>query len=716
MVESWHFTVRLLIISVTAVCCLIMDYCPSSCNCHPTGNGRQTVTCELSNPEDYGALSQVPSRTVALTCLVSGAFRDDLVHFGKVALLERLNFTSIGSNEHTNQVSEFVRCDIFRNLTKLQALIISLPLNSFNPRLLTPLGNLKLVEFSHTYMLEFVDFVNIMKTIGTNVTQLEELNLIAIQSAMSLDTTIRLRDHIFENLKDHPLKVLDLSDNKAVLVQQGLTKYLPQLEIFRVSSSGWMNFEFTSSLACYLADIFLHQNLREYVISFPTNMFPRFFQDYVPMFTKAEKDRKRNVVYDYTYMPRTKLSYTYLCDVINTVCQPVAMHPCEEHGHSLSFLITSPMERLYRNSGYCLPVPPRLEIFVFGIYFQPLTSESYRFCLDQITDSPSNVRFLEVSGSRTVSTIIRVSAMEEPRYLNVKISGMYIGTFAVRAIFNMTSLEVLRLVNFTRLPMYYHDYYLDYEAKILKMDFSRHTNLVVLELENEGITDIPINCFLMLKKLEVLTLSWNHLSDLNVNISDLNHLKLVNLTGNDIYALGEYIRNQLDTVHYTEDIRLDLVGNPLKCSCENISFVQWLQSTSIQFARKNAVRCSHPTLSYISPWDVSVDELRRQCVTSNFDVIVSSLLSAARMSVIVTAVVIFHRRRWRIRYWLHAVRESLRQRRHQEKLMSVANNCVFDAFVAYSSHGEERTWVHTTLREKLENEHGLKLCMYHRDF
>ena len=87
------------------------------------------------------------------------------------------------------------------------------------------------------------------------------------------------------------------------------------------------------------------------------------------------------------------------------------------------------------------------------------------------------------------------------------------------------------------------------------------------------------------------------------------------------------------------------------------------------------------------------------------------------MALVITAMLILYKRRWRIRYWLYATKQSWRQRRGQgERTPLLTKQYTYDAFVAYSNHGEERSWVHTTLREKLENEHGLKLCMYHRDF
>ncbi len=131
--------------------------------------------------------------------------------------------------------------------------------------------------------------------------------------------------------------------------------------------------------------------------------------------------------------------------------------------------------------------------------------------------------------------------------------------------------------------------------------------------------------------------------------------------------------------------------------------------------RKDATKCSHPTLQFVSPWKVDVNALYRECI--HFDAIASSAVSAAGMALVVTVISLLYKRRWRIRYRIHAAKENWRRRREQgEGTPLLGQKYTYDAFVAYCSSGEERCWVHTTLREKLENEHGLKLCMYHRDF
>ncbi len=113
--------------------------------------------------------------------------------------------------------------------------------------------------------------------------------------------------------------------------------------------------------------------------------------------------------------------------------------------------------------------------------------------------------------------------------------------------------------------------------------------------------------------------------------------------------------------------------------------------------------------------DVDIRQFYRMCI--HFDVIISSIGSSFGVALVIGVGFLIYKRRWRFRYWMHVANEAMRRRYATNSYHNtLANDFVYDAFVAYSSHGEERPWVHTTLREKLEGEHGLKLCMYHRDF
>ncbi len=124
--------------------------------------------------------------------------------------------------------------------------------------------------------------------------------------------------------------------------------------------------------------------------------------------------------------------------------------------------------------------------------------------------------------------------------------------------------------------------------------------------------------------------------------------------------------------------------------------------------------CSNPWGSRLTVWKMNQEQLHRICV--HFQAIVSSVVSGLGVSLVIGVVYAVYRRRWTLRYWMHMAREGLRKKRAEDRAPLLNDRYIYDAFVAYSGHGEERRWVHITLREKLETEHNLKLCMYHRDF
>ena len=103
-------------------------------------------------------------------------------------------------------------------------------------------------------------------------------------------------------------------------------------------------------------------------------------------------------------------------------------------------------------------------------------------------------------------------------------------------------------------------------------------------------------------------------------------------------------------------------------------------------------------------------------VYAEADTIISSTLPAAGIALLLVVIFMLYKRRWRIRYWLYDAKVSWRKHRERGEGPLLTKKYEYDVYVAYSEHTEELFWVIYTLRAKLENEHGLKLCMHHRDF
>ncbi len=185
----------------------------------------------------------------------------------------------------------------------------------------------------------------------------------------------------------------------------------------------------------------------------------------------------------------------------------------------------------------------------------------------------------------------------------------------------------------------------------------------------------------------------------------MKYLRHLNLSNN----LSVELRQTLDVLAKSNNVSLDLSLNPLECSCGDATSTSWLKTTKVILSRANITRCIHPTQGNVPLQDVNLEQFHR--IYIRFDEIISSIFSSLGVALVIGVCFLIYKRRWRLRYWMHILNEALRRKQANETYNELDGNFAYDAFVAYSSHGEERPWVHTTLREKLEGEHGLKLCI-----
>ncbi len=669
------------------------NQCPPNCRCV----AGDTVICVFQNPTDYKAFADLSDKTISLTGTVTGSFKEDLVDFSQLNMLENLtleadrNYSSYQEAAHEGALATFRRRELFQNLTNLRSLSIRLVITSFHSALLAPLRHLKALSFSSTYMFNFNDFVDIVKETGSSLKHLEDFRMIAVQRLITPHTFIKMKDHVYENLQNLSLKVLDLTMNKAVLFQYGLSSYLPRLEVFRVGASELI-FESTNySITCNMAEVLMHASLREFELSFPKT---------TPRGVWESTDR-------FLYCIQRLHASSDLCDLANCICEGLTQIPCQPYGKKIHIkdLIQRPS---YKGEPWtiCIPPPPSMETVVFRNYPSVVIDHNGHYCFNpsNMSNRITNIDLSFDDLKYELSPQIRITGLKQLRFLNLQRNGIIISG-ETKMFSDMPLLEVLLLGGNNLSTISRGD-----------LDFLHIQNLKVLNLENCGIHQIPLNSLENLMQLKVLNLSNNMLSEFEANIGNLKQLKLLDLSRNQITTLRKEITDQLDAqADVGGTLVLDLSRNPLTCFCDNIGFVQWLKTTRVQFAQRNVTTCIHPTMPVVSPWLVDVNDLYRECI--HFNAIISSTISAAGMAFLLIVIYVVYRIRWRFRYWIYHVKASIRQRRYQGEYQPLlTHEYRYDAFVAYSSRGQERRWVHTTLREKLENEHGLKLCLHHRNF
>ena len=234
--------------------------------------------------------------------------------------------------------------------------------------------------------------------------------------------------------------------------------------------------------------------------------------------------------------------------------------------------------------------------------------------------------------------------------------------------------------------------------------FQHSENLKVLNMSRLNLVNIEHDAFVNNHKLEVLDLSKNDLSsNIYFNLS-ATRISFLNLSHNKIGVFSAEFRSNI-----AENFPLivDLSNNPLLCNCETLDFISWLQSTHVNFTHFDSYQCFDASFYAIVKFDVSGKRL--QCQRWREPVIATC--STFAVVFLVAFVAFLYKRRWHIHtLWFRLVVYFKQPRNNHQQ------NYLFDAFILYSSVDEDRLWVHYPLRNQLETEFGIKLCLHHRNF
>ncbi|XP_046547891.1 toll-like receptor 4, partial [Haliotis rubra] len=209
-----------------------------------------------------------------------------------------------------------------------------------------------------------------------------------------------------------------------------------------------------------------------------------------------------------------------------------------------------------------------------------------------------------------------------------------------------------------------------------------------------------------LEHLENLHLLGNGLSDLPRNVENLTNIKLIDVSYNSMKELSVGARTRLDAMAQKKNLSVNLRGNVLSCGCDSLEFILWSMDSKVHFADDKHYMCRNDNRTIIHVTDIadSFMKIWRECI-SLFSLLFSICLVFLFLLGVSLSLHIARNinliKRWSVR-WL-----GLDFQRHFK----------YDVFVYYSSK-EDPQWVYmcSTLRQKLEDERELRLCIPERDF
>ena len=245
------------------------------------------------------------------------------------------------------------------------------------------------------------------------------------------------------------------------------------------------------------------------------------------------------------------------------------------------------------------------------------------------------------------------------------------------------------------------------------------TTLVTFDVSYNSLSFLYDDFLQTQENLRELRISHNDLTSWRSNMTKWIHLELLDLSYNSLTKLSLETRLALDKLegnprHRTkEHISLNLVGNPLQCTCENIPFLQWLARTELYLVDVEGYKCTSDGRQ-LGNMSIGVSNilshLESECSSRLWLILSSGGLALYLM--VVTITTMWYRWQQYTKYLLfkmHMRRERL------QALIGREGQYDFDAFISCTREGAK--WLKKYFLPKLENDDtGFKFCIAQRDF
>ncbi|XP_071150156.1 toll-like receptor 4 [Mytilus edulis] len=242
---------------------------------------------------------------------------------------------------------------------------------------------------------------------------------------------------------------------------------------------------------------------------------------------------------------------------------------------------------------------------------------------------------------------------------------------------------------------------------------SGETELREIDLSFNCIQDLSFGLFHGHEHAVNIDLSHNKLTDITFDLSHLVSLKKLDLSYNNISGISS--QNSMNTLHKlskTSKLKIDLSNNLLKCTCENLKFVQWMNANLDLLLNKDKCMCRFDNNDVVQLTNVNVNvivkQLEKEC--SSYTTLIICIAVGISIALLILSSGLVYRFRWRLRYLYYMTRHKYKVFQNIQSYTSYK----YDAFISYAN--EETDFVVSEVIPHLERGENLKLCVHQRDF
>ncbi|XP_045174599.2 leucine-rich repeat-containing protein 55-like [Mercenaria mercenaria] len=131
--------------------------------------------------------------------------------------------------------------------------------------------------------------------------------------------------------------------------------------------------------------------------------------------------------------------------------------------------------------------------------------------------------------------------------------------------------------------------------------FSAYTKLRVINLSYNRLPMVPAKLFKNCKSIEIIDLSYNKLEQLHLDLMNLQHLRVLDVSNNMIKIPDEVSIKDLNEIPCAKSLMsgenqcsVVFTSNPITCStCDSKPFIEWLSNAKNVNAKAQSLSCTN---------------------------------------------------------------------------------------------------------------------------
>ncbi|XP_021373948.1 insulin-like growth factor-binding protein complex acid labile subunit [Mizuhopecten yessoensis] len=487
-------------------------------------------------------------------------------------LLDVLNITFSSLSNSTLSVLKLAQCNIYH----------------IAPGAFAMLKHLTELDLSENDRLGFGGMKN--ASFGLHLTNIQILRLNRINRHID-PFTLKQKDFVYFNTTT--IKTLTLDSNIITKIENGVIDFLPMSLVFLTFRDNYL------TDVHFLVNLVRLNNLLVFDMSYQLNYHIRVKTDHesrnvrpIPLLYKGRKGVEKEEKSDEKYIiPLSKY-------VVRS--QQVVKEPNEYQYNLLR-------SNSHQTDGV-LRLPVNLQkIFGSNLKLNPLTAPPVTF------DSNNSLEYLDLSSNGLHAWYGKWSGLHSLRFLNISFNAMF--RLAPDTFGDMANLHTL-LLNGNRLGITIMQ-----DTQFLT--FSNQTKLTYLNLSDNRLTDLPKFIFAKQINLEKLDLQENFLSAISFRMESLKRMREINLSNNTITDLTRVNMEEMDHLAKQSNFIIDLTGNPLKCTCDQLEQLRWMMVTEVVFRNLKHYKCkaSNGSVVSLARLDDMVGQMDIDCIAGEVIII-----------------------------------------------------------------------------------------------